>query len=54
MLDKLEEIIRSFDNWVWCNCRECRIDCKSHAVDTEASKEELIKFVMEKLNEPKS
>jgi hypothetical protein len=54
MNEKLKEIIMSFDNWVWCNCKDCRIDCHSHAVDTEESKAELVKYVMEKLNEQRS
>ncbi len=46
---QLKEILENFDDWEWCKCNDCRIDCHSHAVDTEASKPKIAKYIIEEL-----
>ncbi len=47
--EKLRELIEEFDDWAWCNCNDCRVDCHSHAVDTEASKPKLAEYLIKEL-----
>jgi hypothetical protein len=36
-LEAAAEVIADFDDWIWCDCPECRVDAGSHAVKTQAS-----------------
>lgn len=47
--EKLREIIEEFNDWAWCKCYDCRVDCHSHAVDTEASKPKLADFIISEI-----
>ena len=47
--EKLRDIIESFNDWIWCDCRDCRTDSHSHAVDTEASKTKIADYIIKEL-----
>lgn len=47
-MTNIKEIIEDFDDWVWCDCFNCKGDCHAHAVNTEASKKNLIEHITEK------
>jgi hypothetical protein len=32
--EELEQLILDFDDWVWCECGECKRDASSHAINT--------------------
>lgn len=49
--EQLRAIIESFNDWAWCKCHDCRVDCHSHAVDTEARLPKLADFVISEIKD---
>lgn len=47
--ERLREIIEYFNDWEWCKCNDCRVDCHSHAVNTDASLTKLADYVIKEL-----
>lgn len=47
--EELKERIMDFDDWVWCECEECKRDACSHAINTWKSLERLAEEVLKNM-----
>lgn len=51
-IETIRNRILDFDDWVWCDCAECKQDPRSYAIDTNASLEKIANATINFDNKP--
>lgn len=52
VVEACAEVIDGFDSWQLCECSECKLDARSHAIAIEESRTALLNEIRALLNVP--